>query len=210
MAGSSNRILNSDNLETDVKQSSDLVSAAVINIQPHGMPENVTDRGWRLNPMEAADRSVMEILEQIAHTTYDKETLLRSILQQADDIALSPLCEFCDYIFKNLRPSRSSNRFVGWVSSPGRYDPDRRDITQSRAQLERMATENTCHFCRLRWNQLSVEERQKLEGPIKITSISVYHSIDLLSLEFSYSPKLTAQIHMVPCRGENMFSVMEN
>jgi hypothetical protein len=162
----------------------------------------MTQYEWRLDQLDSPDSDITSTLSSIAQSKYDPNRQLRLTPKPTSDITPSPLCDLCDFVFKHLKPGQSPRRLVGGAI---------RGKTQSIAEFKRSAAENTCHFCRLRWNQLRVEERESVKEEVDSSKFNLYHGGNILSLEIIYKhSKVRNSIYMVPCKGEGLFPLLRS
>jgi hypothetical protein len=152
---------------------------------------------WYMAPMEAPNPDVIDTLDRIADTTLNEGRSRAS--RDIQDVEASPLCDFCDHIFTHLKPiPPGSNvpRYIGRL-----WTPDRK--AQSNVQFESSATELSCFFCRSRWNQLELSERESLAKNIREDDITLFHNSEPLHLKFKYSfADLPKTLLLAPCHGE--------
>lgn len=135
-------------------------------------PVDVLKNGWQLNPLEAETGDTADIIADIEKAI--QETFIPSKgpleMNQAGEwtyempwskftgargFSLSPLCKYCQQLFARLDRQFATYAFEGgeWASRPN---------SQGISYLKFLETEICCQFCRLRWGQLSTQDRVRL------------------------------------------------
>lgn len=152
---------------------------------------------WSLDLMNTLNPDVAETLDRIAGTVAGEDR--SRPLGHTKNISLSPLCDFCNHVFTHLKPDpprEDAPRYMG-----GLWTPDGK--VQSTAEFEQSATEITCSFCRLLWNQLDQREREEPMKDIGEDNIAISPSNIPLLLRVTYPfSEASKFLYLAPYNGE--------